>query len=664
MSKDNPSLEIEFLRPSEEDLDRGGFEAFAPADAQTPAFPDMRRVFMMQRLEDYVSAGVAPGDVLSAEGPIDDSALEVVIGEANFLPAWFLQTGAETAAAVCKIEASGINHQGSSGAWSGTGFLVTPNILLTNHHVLNSIQVARGASCIFNYQYNRDGMLSATKGYHLDPDRLFITSPARGGLDFTFVWVKDEPGAEFGYIELDRNAFTIRDSEYVNVIQHPAGRPKSVVLQDNRVRKQDESLVHYTSDTEPGSSGSCVFNNLWTPVALHHASRPAPPDEVQAGYQYLNEGIKFTAIATYLEQVSQGQQGDSAAAREVLAAIGGSDARLGFFGSLGRTTPAPVANPLEAVVASYQGELQDIDVAFWNVEWFNRRPEKLPDVAQVIKNMNLDVWTFEEASPAVTQSLVDYLRDKYGMDFGMAASEPNASGALQTTTVIWNRSTVSGEAGQWPEEINKWFGVHSTQFDKLGLEAVEGKIFPRRPGLFHFSAVTPPGAAPFDFYLVPLHLKAMDEGSKRRRMAAAIMGAAVQKMITTYEKDADWVLGGDFNAQLASQDFASLFKHDMVALSAQDEGEGAFSYLKRPKSLIDHIFLSPNLAQTYGAGDFFIVAAEKTLPKYLKRLSDHRPVLVRLGLKTQAPADAEAGEELPPELASLLARIDRHPAES
>jgi len=102
----------------------------------------------------------------------------------------------------------------------------------------------------------------------------------------------------------------------------------------------------------------------------------------------------------------------------------------------------------------------------------------------------------------------------------------------------------------------------------------------------------------------------------------------------------------------------------MVALSAQDEGEGAFSYLKRPKSLIDHIFLSPNLAQTYGAGDFFIVAAEKTLPKYLKRLSDHRPVLVRLSLKTQAPAGAEAGEELPPELASLLARIDREPAGS
>ena len=391
-------------------------------------------------------------------------------------------------------------------------------------------------------------------------------------------------------------------------------------------------------------------------------SRPAPPDEVQAGYQYLNEGIKFTAIATYLEQVAQKGQADSNAAREVLGAIAGSDARLGYFGSLGRAAPAPATSPLETVVASYQGELQDIDVAFWNIEWFNRRPEKLPDVAQVIKNMNLDIWAFEEASPTVTQALADYLRDKYHMDFGVASSDPNASGGVQSTTVIWNKSTVGGEAGQWPAEINKWFGVHSTQFDALGLEAVEGKIFPRHPGLFHFTAVTPPGAAPFDFYLVPLHLKAMDEGSKRRRMAAAIMGAAVQKMITTYQKDADWVLGGDFNAQLASQDFASLFKHDMVAVSAEDEGQGAFSYLKRPRSLIDHVFLSSNLAQTYGAGDFFIVAAEKTLPKYLKRLSDHRPVLVRLCLKPVATTAPEAREALPPELASLLAKIDGEPA--
>ncbi len=655
MNNDNPSLEVGFLRQPQATL-RGleSMEAEAPSQ---PAFRDLGRMEAMQRAEDLVAAGVAPRGLLEGGAPVDDRALEVIIGEANFLPAWFLQVGAQAASAVCKIEASGVNYQGARGSWCGTGFLVTPSILLTNTHVVNSADVARGAVCIFNYQYERDGMLGSTRGYRLDPDRLFITSPAIGGLDFTFVWVQDEPGSEFGFVGLDRNAFAIRDREYVNVIQHPAGRPKSVVLQDNRVRRQDESLVHYTSDTEPGSSGSCVFNNLWTPVALHHASRPAGPEDAQEGFAYLNEGIKFTAIATHLEQVVQQGGADRRAAEEVLAAFEGSDALLGFFGSLGRTA-AGSADPLETLVTSYQGELQDVDVAFWNVEWFNRRPEKLPDVAQVIKNMNLDVWAFEESAPGVTQQLVDHLRDQYGMDFGMAAADPHASEGVQSTTVIWNKGTVRGAIESWPDEIDKWFDVHSTQFDQLGLEAVEGKVFPRKPGLFHFTAITEPGAPAFDFYLVPLHLKAMDEGSKRRRMAAAILGAAVQRMISAHGKDADWVLGGDFNAQLASQDFASLLGKEMVAISAQDEAEGAFSYLKRPKSLIDHIFLSANLAQTYGEGDFFVVAADKTLPKYVKRLSDHRPVLVRLSLKQAEPAAAaEAGEELPPELATLLARI-------
>ena len=655
MNNDNPSLEVGFLRQPQATL-RGleSMEAEAPSQ---PAFRDLGRMEAMQRAEDLVAAGVAPRGLLEGGAPVDDRALEVIIGEVNFLPAWFLQVGAQAASAVCKIEASGVNYQGARGSWCGTGFLVTPSILLTNNHVVNSADVARGAVCIFNYQYERDGMLGSTRGYRLDPDRLFITSPAIGGLDFTFVWVQDEPGSEFGFVGLDRNAFAIRDREYVNVIQHPAGRPKSVVLQDNRVRRQDESLVHYTSDTEPGSSGSCVFNNLWTPVALHHASRPAGPEDAQEGFAYLNEGIKFTAIATHLEQVMQQGGADSRAAEEILAAFDGSDALLGFFGSLGRTA-AGSADPLETVVTSYQGELQDVDVAFWNIEWFNRRPEKMPDVAQVIKNMNLDVWAFEESAPGVTQQLVDHLRDQYGMDFGMAAADPHASEGVQSTTVIWNKGTVRGAIESWPDEIDKWFDVHSTQFDQLGLEAVEGKVFPRKPGLFHFTAITEPGAPAFDFYLVPLHLKAMDEGSKRRRMAAAILGAAVQRMISAHGKDANWVLGGDFNAQLASQDFASLLGKEMVAISAQDEAQGAFSYLKRPKSLIDHIFLSANLAQTYGEGDFFVVAADKTLPKYVKRLSDHRPVLVRLSLKQAEPAAAaEAGEELPPELAALLARM-------
>ena len=114
-------------------------------------------------------------------------------------------------------------------------------------------------------------------------------------------------------------------------------------------------------------------------------------------------------------------------------------------------------------------------------------------------------------------------------------------------------------------------------------------------------------------------------------MASKILAVAIDKRIKE-GWDEDWILGGDFNATLASEDFDTLIGADMAPLSAQDEAGGAFSYIKRPNSLIDHIFLSPNLAKSYGAEDFFIVAADRSFPRYLKKISDHRPVLVRLSM--------------------------------
>ncbi len=166
-------------------------------------------------------------------------------------------------------------------------------------------------------------------------------------------------------------------------------------------------------------------------------------------------------------------------------------------------------------------------------------------------------------------------------------------------------------------------------------------MFDRYPGLFYFRSKGPKGAK-LDFYLVPLHLKAMDEGHKRRSMASAILGAAIRKMIDQEVADADWIVGGDFNAALASRDFQPLMDKGMTAISAEDEARGAFSYLKRPRSLIDHVFLSSNLTRTYGPKDYYIVAQDRNFPGFAKDLSDHRPVVARLSLgsgRKQRPSD-------------------------
>jgi DNA/RNA endonuclease G (NUC1) len=114
-------------------------------------------------------------------------------------------------------------------------------------------------------------------------------------------------------------------------------------------------------------------------------------------------------------------------------------------------------------------------------------------------------------------------------------------------------------------------------------------------------------------------------------MASTILAEAVKKKIED-GAGGDWIIGGDFNAELATDDFAKLSKGGMVPASAVDELDGSISYIKGPKSLIDHIFLSPNLAKRYGPKDYFIVAAEKQFPSYIDEISDHRPVLFRMAL--------------------------------
>jgi hypothetical protein len=144
-------------------------------------------------------------------------------------------------------------------------------------------------------------------------------------------------------------------------------------------------------------------------------------------------------------------------------------------------------------------------------------------------------------------------------------------------------------------------------------------------------------------------------------MATKILAAAVNRMI---EKgaDRDWVIGGDFNAELGSGDFAPLDRKDFVPISAEDEGNGAITYIKgRFKSQIDHIYLSPNMARQYGPKDFYIVAADHSIPDYVGKISDHRPVLARLSLGRGEAAGRRSGrgEPLPDGLQKALDDLDQ-----
>lgn len=60
-----------------------------------------------------------------------------------------------------------------------TGFLITDDVILTNHHVFTKASECRGCGIQFGYEM-RDGSLSAGTAFRLDPTTLFYASKDPG----------------------------------------------------------------------------------------------------------------------------------------------------------------------------------------------------------------------------------------------------------------------------------------------------------------------------------------------------------------------------------------------------------------------------------------------------------------------------------------------------
>ena len=214
------------------------------------------------------TAGPGQPDLL-----IDTIGLERVMGKTDFLGIDFL----ELALAVSRFVGR-INVRTKPGRTSGfgTGFMVSPRLLLTNNHVLRTEQEALHSEVEFDYQYDRFGRLLPVVVYGLEPRTFFITSKE---LDFTLVAVRESSrnGIElkrYGWTRLIEGQGKALLGDSLNIIQHPRGEAKQIVLRSNQLIDLPDNFAHYVTDTEPGSSGSPVYNDEWEVVALHHSGVP------------------------------------------------------------------------------------------------------------------------------------------------------------------------------------------------------------------------------------------------------------------------------------------------------------------------------------------------------------------------------------------------------
>jgi V8-like Glu-specific endopeptidase len=229
--------------------------------------------------------------------------LEAIIGGNDLLPIWFLNRGAELRRTVARIKV--VTSDGAEGY--GTGFLVGPGILITNRHVLDQsdiggdslLSIVASAVAEFDVEIlpqetapGKTRLVSSTPAvFRLAPQTLLLTD-AWNALDYVLIALepKSLDGqhdiSEYGYNRLSADKGKTVTGEPVFIIQHPNGDSKKISLLNNRmmIRNEQSSYLYYEADTEPGSSGSPVFNRQWEVVALHHSVEFArdPEDRILA----------------------------------------------------------------------------------------------------------------------------------------------------------------------------------------------------------------------------------------------------------------------------------------------------------------------------------------------------------------------------------------------
>lgn len=241
----------------------------------------------------------------------------------------FLKDYTDISRRICKVEvAVGATQQ------AGTGFLVGPDVVLTNYHVVEDLLAAGGKAaavlCRFDYLGASNALrgvgkaLSTTAAFPLawakpsQVDTMVNAGgqlPDDGELDYALLQLATpvgddkvlQDGTTRGFIRItDAPDPTASPAPFAAdaplvIVQHPSGQPMSLAIDTQGVigLNDNGTRLRYRTNTEEGSSGSpCCTMNL-TPIALHHAGDP------KYAFRYkpqFNQGVPLHRIVAHLRK--------------------------------------------------------------------------------------------------------------------------------------------------------------------------------------------------------------------------------------------------------------------------------------------------------------------------------------------------------------------------
>lgn len=201
----------------------------------------------------------------------------------------------------------------SVGARLGTGFLMAGSVFgfesslvfVTNAHVISDTWEGSIPSAEAQVTFETESVAAGAPVAHRVERVLFTSDPGDLGelsatlekLDTTIVALKTLPAGVSG-LKAAANIPLPSPKSKAFVVGHPSSGALQFSLHDSVLLdvSDDERLMHYRTPTDPGSSGSPVFNANWQVVALHHAGSPAAPRLHGQGSYEANEGVTVRAI--------------------------------------------------------------------------------------------------------------------------------------------------------------------------------------------------------------------------------------------------------------------------------------------------------------------------------------------------------------------------------
>ena len=265
-------------KPTDGGIRRVGLSPRSPIPSRSPASAARKDRLSTELQHERARAAVNEAEAHGVHGRQVDAlatlARERIIGSNDLRDMNYLELAIATGRAVCRIRI---------GSAAGTGFLVGPRVLMTNHHVIHDQAEALQAEAQFDYQENSSGDLLPVHAFRLDPELFFVSHPT---LDFTLVGVAPQSTKgrlieDYPWVQLIGTLGKAENGDRLNIIQHPRGGLKQIALWNNEIITIPEGksdFLYYTTDTEPGSSGSPGFNDQWELVTLHHSGVPRMKD--------------------------------------------------------------------------------------------------------------------------------------------------------------------------------------------------------------------------------------------------------------------------------------------------------------------------------------------------------------------------------------------------